>query len=144
VLSSLASDVDYPLFAYLNPIGTAILPGKTLYVTGVRIGDTSITAAPGVTGAFFSYIVQVEASAVATSTGDAATTTSGKATVIGGQGFAPSEPVGTMKPGFEMLFNPPLVVPAGKYCTVVARPFGTIGSGTLVVTGSVAFNGYFE
>ena len=49
-----------------------------------------------------------------------------------------------MKPGFEMLFNPPLVVPAGKYCTVVARPFGTIGSGTLVVTGSVAFNGYFE
>ena len=143
-LSTLASDVDYPLFAYLNPIGTATLPGKTLYVTGVRMGETNITTAPGSTGAFFSYIVQVENSAAATSTTDGATTTSGKATVIGGQGFAPNDPVGTMKPGFEMLFNPPLVVPAGKYCTVVARPFGTIGGGTLVVTGSVGFNGYFE
>jgi hypothetical protein len=43
-----------------------------------------------------------------------------------------------------MTFDPPLVVPAGKYCTVVARPFGTIGGGTLVVRGSVAVNGYFE
>jgi len=144
VLSSLSSDVDYPLFAYLNPIGTAALPGKTLYVTGIRMGDTSITTAPGSTAAFFSYIVQVEASAVATSTADAATTTSGKATVIGGQGFAPSEPAGTMKPGFQMTFDPPLVVPSGKYFTVVARPFGTIGGGTLVVAGSVGVNGYWE
>jgi hypothetical protein len=143
-LSALASDVDYPLFAFLNPAGTATLPGKTLYVTGVRMGETNITTAPGVTGAFFSYIVQVENSAAATSTADAATTVSGKATVIGGQGFAPNDPVGTMKPGFQMTFDPPLVVPAGRYCTVIARPFGTIGGGTLVVTGSVAFNGYFE
>jgi len=144
VLSSLSTDVDYPLFAYLNPIGTAALPGKTLYVTGVRIGETNITTAPGLTSAFFSYIVQVEASAVATSTGDGATTTSGKSTVIGGQGFAAGVSAGTMAPGFQMTFDPPLVVPSGKYCTVVARPFGTIGGGPLVVTGSVAINGYFE
>jgi len=27
---------------------------------------------------------------------------------------------------------------------VVARPFGTLAGNTLIVTGSVAFNGYFE
>ena len=41
-------------------------------------------------------------------------------------------------------FNTTSGLSAGKYCTVVARPFGTIGGGTLVVTGSVEFNGYFE
>ena len=144
VLGSLSSDVDYPLFAYLNPAGTFAVAGKNLYVTGVRIGDTGIVAAPGSTGAFFSYIVQVENSAVATSTADSATTTSGKATVIGGQGFAPSEAAGTFKPGFDMTFNPPLVVPPNKYFTVVARPFGTFTGGLLTVTGSVAVNGYWE
>lgn len=144
LLSSISSDVDYPLFSYLNPPAGSNTVAKTLYVTGVRIGDTNIVAAPGSTGAFFSYIVQVENSAVATSTADSATTTSGKATVIGGQGFAPSEAAGTFKPGFDMTFNPPLVVSPNKYFTVVARPFGTFTGGTLTVTGSVAVNGYWE
>lgn len=143
-ISTILSDVDYPIFAYLNPIGTAAIPGKTLYVTGVRIGDTSASVAAASNGIFLSYIVQVENSAVATSTADSATATSGKATVIGGHGFAATDVVGTMKPGFEMVFNPPLAVPAGKYCTVVVRPFGTVALNTLVVTGSVAVNGYFE
>jgi hypothetical protein len=43
-----------------------------------------------------------------------------------------------------LTFNPPLVVPSGKYFTVVARPFGTVASNTLVVTSSVGVNGYFE
>jgi hypothetical protein len=148
VLSGLASDADYPIFSYLNPAGSvsgiATVPGKNLYVTNVRIGDTSITTAPGSTGAFFSYIVQVDSSASTTNTADAATTTSGKSIVIGGQGFAPNDPIGTMKPGFDMTFNPPLVVSPNKYFTVIVRPFSTITSGTLIVTGSVAVNGYFE
>jgi hypothetical protein len=145
VLGSISSDFDYPLFTYLNPVAGPNVSAKTLYITSVRIGESSITAAPGSTGAFFSYIVQVENSAVATSTADAATTTSGKATVIGGQGFAPSEPLGTMKPGFEMTFNPPLVVSPNKYFTVIARPFGGLFTGGLLtVTGSVGVNGYWE
>jgi hypothetical protein len=147
-LSGLVSDSDYPIFAYQNPVGTATLPGKTLYVTGARIGDTSIVTAPGAThGIFFSYIVQVENSTTTTSTADSATNTSGKSIVLGGQGFgvAATDPIGTMKPGFAMTFDPPLVVPAGKYCTFVVRPFMASTSGnTLIVTGSVAFNGYFE
>lgn len=147
-ISTILSDVDYPIFAYLNPAGAVsgitTVPGKTLYVTSVRIGDASASVAAASNGIFLSYIVQVESSAVATSTADAATTTAGKATVIGGHGFAATDVAGTMKPGFEMTFNPPLAVPAGKYFTVVVRPFGTVTLNTLVVTGSVAVNGYFE
>jgi hypothetical protein len=145
-ITTLASEGDYPVFAYLNPAGTATLPGKTLYVTGIRIGDTSVATVAATNPIFLSYIVMVEASSATTSTADAATTTSGKSTVIGGHGFGAgaTDPVGTMKPGFTMDFTSPLVVPAGKYLTVVVRPFGNVTSNTLVVTGSVAVNGYFE
>ena len=144
-ISTLASDADYPVFAFQNTLsGTEARPGKTLYVTGVRIGDTSASVAAATNGIFLSYIVQVEASAAATSTTDGATTTSGKSIVIGGHGFASTDVIGTMKPGFEMTFNPPLVIPAGKFFTVVVRPFGTVTGNTLVVTGSVAVNGYYE
>jgi hypothetical protein len=40
-ISTLASDVDYPVFALQNQTGIAARPGKTLYITGVRIGDTT-------------------------------------------------------------------------------------------------------
>jgi hypothetical protein len=143
-ISTLTSDSDYPLFAYQNPTGSATLPGKTLYVTGTRIGDASATVGATANAIFLSYIVQVENSASATNTADAATTTAGKSIVIGGQGFTAGDGVGTMKPGFEMTFNPPLAISAGKYFTVIARPFGTVTSNTLVVTGSVGVNGYFE
>jgi hypothetical protein len=35
-ISTLTTAADYPVFSYLNPAGTATLPGKTLYITGVR------------------------------------------------------------------------------------------------------------
>jgi hypothetical protein len=49
-----------------------------------------------------------------------------------------------MKEGFNMNFYSPLVVPAGKFVNLIVRPSGTVTGNTLVVRGSVAFNGYFE
>ena len=144
-MSTLLNEGDYPVFTYLNPVGTATLPGKTLYVTGVRIGDTSVTTVAATNPMFLSYIVMVDGSSNAfISTADAATSTSPKSTVIGGHGFGATDAVGTMKPGFTMDFTSPLVVPAGKYLFIVVRPFGTVALNTLVVSGSFAVNGYFE
>ena len=143
-ISTLTTEADYPVFAFLNPVGTAAVPGKTLYVTGVRIGESVASVAAATNPIFLSYIVTAEASAANTTTGDAATTVSGKSIVIGGQGFTAGDTAGTMKEGFGMDFHSPLVVPAGKYLNLIVRPFGTVTSNTLVVRGSVAFNGYFE
>jgi len=143
-ISTLASDADYPLFSFQNPAGSASVPGKTLYVTGVRVGESFASAAAASNPIFLSYIVTVEASAATTSTGDAATTVSGKSIVIGGQGFTAGDGAGTMKEGFGMDFHSPLVVPAGRFVNLIVRPFGTVTGNTLVVRGSVAFNGYFE
>ena len=143
-MSTLASDADYPVFAFLNPAGTAALPGKTLYVTGVRVGEAYVSAAASTNAMFLSYILMVGASSATTSTADAATTVSGKSIAIGGHGFTSTEAVGNYKAGFEMRFDSPLMVPAGHYFVFVVRPFGTVTSNTLVVTSSLAVNGYFE
>jgi hypothetical protein len=143
-MSSLTTDADYPVFAFLNPAGTAALPGKTLYVTGVRVGEAYVAAAASTNSMFLSYIVAVGNSASATNTADAATTVSGKAITIGGHGFTSTEAVGNYKPGFEMRFDSPLMIPAGHYFHFIVRPFGTVASNTLVVTSSLAVNGYFE
>jgi hypothetical protein len=143
-MSTLASDADYPVFAFLNPVGTATVPGKTLYVTGVRVGEAYVSAAASTNAMFLSYILMVGSSAANTSTADAATTVSGKSLTIGGHGFTSTEAVGNYKPGFEMRFDSPLMIPAGHYFMFVVRPFGTVTSNTLVVTSSLAVNGYFE
>lgn len=143
-MSTLTTEFEYPIFSYLNPVGTAALPGKTLYVTGIRIGETSATVAAAAGGIFLSYIVMPESSGSSMATTDSVTTTSGKSIVMGGQGFASTDVVGTMKPGFDMSFSSPLVIPAGKYLIIGVRLSGTTALNTLVVTGSVAVNGYFE
>jgi len=143
-ISTLASDTDYPVFAFQNPAGSQTRPGKTLYVTGVRIGDTVPSVAAATNPIFISYIVMVGSSASATNTGDAATTVSGKSIVIGGHGFSATEAAGSHKEGFSMDFTSPLMVPAGHFITLVVRPFGTVTLNTMVLRGSVQFNGYFE
>lgn len=147
-ISTLTSDADYPVFAFQNPtgqvIGGTVVPGKTLYITGVRIGESFASVAAATNPIFLSYIVMVEGSGSLTNTSDAATTVSPKSIVIGGQGFTAGDTGGTMKEGFDMTFHSPLVVPQGRYVHLVVRPFGTVTGNTLVVRGSVSFNGYFE
>jgi hypothetical protein len=143
-ISSLASDADYPVFAFQNPTGTATLPGKTLYVTGVRVGEAYVSTAASTNAILLSYILMVGASSSTTSTADASTTVSGKSIAIGGHGFSATEAVGNYKNGFEVRFDSPLMVPAGHYFIFVVRPFGTVTSNTLIVTSSLAVNGYFE
>jgi hypothetical protein len=143
-ISTLTSSADYPVFAFQNPAGSATRPGKTLYITGVRIGDTVPSVVAATNPIFISYIVMVGGSAAATNTGDAATTVSGKSIVIGGHGFISTEAVGSHKPGFEMNFTSPLMVPAGHFISLIVRPFGTVTGNTMVLRGSVFFNGYFE
>lgn len=144
-ISTLTSDADYPIFAYLNPAGTATLPGKTLYITGVRVGESCASAAASTNSIVLAHIVSAGATAAATTTADGAATVGLRATVIGQHSFGASDAVGTMKNGYQVDFsNGPLVVPPGTYAHFIIRPFGTVTSNTLVVQGSVAFIGYHE
>lgn len=143
-ISTLTTDADYPIFAYSNPAGTVNMPGKTLYITSIRVGEAYANAAASTNAIQLTYIVTVGGTSATTSTADSTTTSSQKALVVGSHGFTSTAAVGSVQPGFEVSFSSPLVVPANTFFVFIMRPFGTVTSNTLVVSSSLSVNGYFE
>jgi hypothetical protein len=139
------ADVHYPIFSYLNPAGTAAIPGRDLVVTAIRIGETVASAVLGATYTHLEWIVGVGSSAATLATADAVgppTTTSPKRQNVGSQSFLATAPAGTVAPGFHVPLETPLVVPPGTYLHVILSLIGNAATGTL--RGSVFINGYFE
>jgi hypothetical protein len=140
------ADVHYPLFSYQNPAGTAAIPGRDLIITGLRIGETVVSAVLGATYTHLEWIIGVGSTAATLATVDAVsptTTSSPKRVNAGSQGFIALAPAGTVAPGFAVdLTGGPLVVPPGAFLHIIQSYFGNAATGTL--RGSVWPIGYFE
>jgi hypothetical protein len=144
-ISSLATEVDYPVFSFANPAGTATLPGKTLYITGVKWGKTVANAAASTNSINLNYIVAVGGTSSATTQTEAAAIVAARGTVLDTIPFKATAVIGDFVEGGNMDFAAsPLVVPPGCFLVFAVRPFGTVTSNTLTLLGTVAFNGYFE
>ena len=147
ILSAVAgAETDYLLFGYQNPVGTANLAGKTLYVTGIRIGETFVTgAAVATTATILQFAVGVNSTAASLATTDSTTSVKPRIVPLGGQSFAISAAIGTSSPGFQVDFShAPLAVAAGNFLDIVVRqPVGTATASSLY-RGSVTIIGYFE
>jgi len=144
-MSTLTLEADYPVFAYLNPAGTATLPGKTLYITGVKWGKTVATVAAATSATFLNYILAVGANSAVTNGTEAAAVVAARGLVLDSIPFKATAAIGDYVEGGGMDFSEgPLVVPPGCYVMFIVRPFGANTTNTLVVAGSVAFSGYFE
>jgi hypothetical protein len=142
-ISTLTSDVDYPIFSYQNPAGTATLPGKNLYITGIRVGETCVSTVASTNAIILSYAAGIGSTSSATTATEGAVIVAARIVPLGQVSFLPTAAVGDMKSGFAVDFsNAPLVCYPGHFVQFIVRPFGTVTSNTLVVTGSVTFIGY--
>lgn len=143
--ASATNETDWALFAYLNPAGTNALPGKTLYVTSIRVSKMLVTGAAAVNATMFFWAVGVGASAVSLATTDAATTVSPKRIPLGIQNHLASAAVGTAADGFDVQFtDAPLVVQPGTYVHIILKQLNGTNTASLVFRGQVMVNGYFE
>lgn len=139
------NETDWALFGYQNPAGSATLPGKTLYVTGLRIGEMFITGAAGVNATMFFWGCAAGSTAVSLATTDGAATVAPRRLSLGGQTFAAAAAIGVMATGFSVDFgNSPLVVPAGTFFHVILKQLNGAATASLVFRGEVAVYGYFE
>jgi len=144
-ISTILTEVDYPIFSYLNPVGTATLPGRTLYITRVKWGNTVAAAAASTNSIILNYIVGVGGTTSAVNQTEAAATVAARGIVVDAIPFKSTAAIGDYVPGGSMDFsNGPLVVYPGCYINWVVRPYGTVASNTLVVHSTVAFTGYYE
>ena len=144
-ISTILSDNDYPVFSYLNPAGSATLPGKTLYITGIRVGETTVTTVAATNAITLSYAAGIGSTSSATNATESASVVAARIVPLGQVAFTSSAAVGTFAPGWTVDFTQgPLVCPSGTYVQFIVRPFGTVTSNTLVVCGTVTFIGYYE
>jgi len=144
-ISTLTTAADYPVFSYQNPAGTSTLPGKTLYITGVRWGKTVASTAASTNSVILHYIVGVGSTTSATNATEAAAAIAARGIVVDTIPFIATSALGDFREGGELnLGEAPLVVPPGAYVQWIVRPVGTVTSNTLTVTSTVAFVGYSE
>jgi hypothetical protein len=142
---------DYPLFAWLNPAGTAAIPGKVFVCTSVIIGDLSVTTALTGGPLLLEWAVGYGSTASTLATTESTTFTAGGTTKIarkiplGAQGLAATSAVGVVAPGFQRDFSSaPLPVNPGEYLHIILRIPGGTATTAGAPRGSVAVLGYFR
>lgn len=140
------AETDYALFAYLSPVATSAVPGKTLVITGVKIDTFNTGAAVATTATVLQWSIAVGGTAVTLATADSGTIGSRAARRLG-LGVQ-SMPVGTAIGGgttpVVVNFASPLMVEAGSYCHIILKmPIGT-ATASQVIRGLVSVNGYWE
>ena len=142
---------DYPLFAWLNPVGTAAIPGKVFVCTGVIIGELSVTTALTGGPLLLQWAIGYGSTASTLATTESATFTAAGTTKIarkiplGAQSLAATSAVGVISPGFQRSFaDAPLPINPGEYLHIILRIPGGTATTAGAPRGSVAVLGYFR
>jgi hypothetical protein len=142
-VSTMTANADYPLYAYLNPAGTATLPGKTLYVTGARVGELVPQAAGGAVTTLIFGLGVGSTSANTTAT-EGAAIVAARIVPVGATGILAATAVGVAQGGWNLDFSSaPLVVPPGTYLHLIVRPTVITGV-TLTWIQTFTVIGYHE
>ena len=141
-----AAETDFIMFGWQNPTGSATLPGKTLYITGIRIGEAVVTTVLSAHYHYLQWGIAAGSTALTLATvSDTATTMAYRRITLGGQGFLASAALGTTAPGFQVnLESAPLICPAGNYVSVIMRDISNAATATGAIRGNVTIIGYFE
>jgi hypothetical protein len=142
-----SSETDYILFGYLNPIGTADIPGKTLVISNIYINTFTSGATVNSTGTTLQWVVGVGGTSLSLGELDSVTggTRSPRRLGLGIQNIPSASSVGTMaRPMLMYQPTTPIMIESGTYLHIILKiPIG-IETPSLVYRGNVSINGYWE
>ncbi len=144
------AESDYPLFAWLNPAGTAAIPGKRFFCTSIIVGEAYVHPTLLAGGPLIvTYAVGWGSTAASLATTESTTFATGTTKIarkhpLGAQVFPLNAPLGTVVTGFQRDFTgAPLCINPGEYLHIIIRCLGTsTTTGTPRV--QVTPIGYFE
>ena len=141
------AETDYALFAYLNPVATVAVPGKTLIITGVKIDTYNTGAAVATTPTVMQWSIGVGGTAISLLTADSVTagTRAARRNSLGTQVMLTAVPIGGQcDRNLDVKFTAPLIVEQGTYCHIILKMPVATATASQVVRGTVLVNGYFE
>lgn len=142
-LPTLAINNDGIISSFQVPVGTAALPGASLYITGISVYAMVTVALAG--GAVnYAYSAAFGHTAVSLATTTTATSKAPVRKVLGLQTFAAAAPVGTIGTPIEKDFDrAPIVVHPGEFFQIVAKNLGTVTTAG-VITFFIDIESYWE
>jgi hypothetical protein len=139
---TLAAGTDGIVSSYQVPLGTAALPGKSLYITRITVSAV-VTAALTGGPVIYAYSLAYGHTSVSLATTESATTKAPRRLPVGIQSFVVTAPVGTAPSILDLDMTSPILVQPGEFVQLVAKNLGTVTSaGT--ITFMVSFGGYWE
>ena len=143
VLPTLTAGVDGILCSFQVPPGFPTLPGKSLYITDIRVSGVVTTALTG-GPVIYAYSLAYGHTAVSLATTESTISKAPRRVPLGMQSFALTAPAGTMPSDIDVDFGSgAMVVYPGEFVQIAARNVGavtTLGAITFVVS----ITGYME
>lgn len=142
-LPTLAANTDGIVSSYQNPAATAAIPGKSLYITGIRVQSvvTTVLAGGPVT---YLYSLAFGHTSVTLAASEGAGTKAARRIPLGIETFAANAAINTLgSQGLYVPFETPVCVMPGEFVQLVAKNIGTVTT-TGVITFMVMINGYWE
>lgn len=143
---TLAAGTDGIVCSYQNPVSTANITARMLFLKGIRI-QSAVTAALTGGPCLYAYSLAYGHTAVSmatTETGSFVTSTAKapRRIALGFESIAAASAVGVIGQGVYMKFDIPIPIAPGEYVAVVAKNLGTVtsaGTVTFHVTPDVGF-----
>lgn len=134
VLPTLVAGTDGILCSYQVPLGTSTVPGKSLYITDLRINSVVSTTLVG-GPVLYTCSLAYGHTAVSLATVESATTKAPRRIPIGISAYAAAAAVAVMSPAldYDLASGVPVIYP-GEFIQVVLRNVGTV-----TTAGSIMF-----
>lgn len=143
VLPTLTANTDGILCSYANPVPTAAIPGKTLFIKGIKIQGMVTTILAG-GPVYYAYAACYGHTNVSLATTEAAAAKAPRRIPLGYESYAATAAVGTLGSanGVYMQFVNPIPVLPGEFFAISAKNIGTVTT-TGVITILVAIDAVF-
>lgn len=144
-INGLAAGTDFIIQSFQVPIGTSVLPGKSLYITDITVSASSEVIANG--AGITNWIVGLAHghTAVSLTTTQSATNKIRKISILGIQSIPASAVVGTVvSPQIDKSFQTPIFVGQGEFVQVFIRFKNNNSQATQRLDFAININGFFE
>lgn len=144
VQPTLAAGTDGILQSFQNPLGSATITPRMLYITGVRIQGLVTTALTG-GPVLYAYSLAFGHTAVSMATAEslASGTKAPRRIALGYETYVVTAAVGVLGQGISVKFDTPIPILPGEFVAICAKNLGTVTSAG-VICAQITFDGYFE
>lgn len=136
--------LDGIVTSYQVPAATSAIPGKSLYITGIKISAANLGAAVATTATTLAWSLAFGHSAVSLATAEAATTKAPRRVALGLMTWPVGAAIGQMPQNGDlyMKFDAPICVHPGEFVATVAKFIVGTATVSQVIWAHVTIDGY--